>query len=116
MPIIGCRCQASICAAPARIRAALAAKGLGEAAIETALAGLAEDDADPELAAAVIFARKRRLGPWRDAGEREALRTKDLAAMARAGFGYRVARAVVEAEDAAALEVGSAPGSGRGER
>ncbi len=91
---------------PARVRAALAAKGLGPEAIEAALAGLAEERADPELAAAAAFARKRRLGPWRRADEsvdQGELRARELAAMARAGFAYRVARAVVEAEDEAAL-------------
>lgn len=89
---------------PARIRVALAGKGLGEQAIATALADLGEEEADPELAAAVAFARRRRLGPWRRATDREAWRAKDLAAMGRAGFGYRAARAVLEAEDPAELE------------
>jgi regulatory protein len=89
---------------PTRIRAALAAKGLDQDAIAAALASLEEERPDPELAAAVAYARKRRLGPWRAPDERAAMQAKDLAALARAGFGYRAARAVIEAEDAAALE------------
>lgn len=84
---------------PARIRAALAAKGLGEAAVEEALRGLAEEQADPELAAAIAYARRRRLGPWRPPESRAGSRAKDIAALGRAGFGYRAARLVVETDD-----------------
>ena len=84
---------------PSRIRAALAAKGLTEPAIAEALRGLAEEQPDPELAAAIAYARRRRLGPWRPAETRAEHRTKDLAALGRAGFGYGTARKVVDAED-----------------
>lgn len=89
---------------PARIRAALAGKGLGGEAIAEALASLAEERPDPELAAAVVHARRRRLGPWRPPAERAEHAARDLAALARAGFSYRVARAVLDAEDPAELE------------
>lgn len=89
---------------PARIRQALQAKGLGEGAIAAAMGELAEEKGDPELAAAVAYARKRRLGPWRPAEARAAHALKDLAALARAGFGYRVARLVVEAATPEDLE------------
>jgi regulatory protein len=89
---------------PARIRAALAGKGLEAEAIAGALDRLGEERQDPELAAAVVHARRRRLGPWRPAETRADLVAKDLAALARAGFSYRVARMVVDAEDPDALE------------
>lgn len=89
---------------PARIRAALTEKGLGGEAIAGALGRLAEEQADPELAAAIVYARRRRLGPWRSAEERPEARAKDLATLGRAGFAYRVARIVVDAEDAPTLE------------
>jgi regulatory protein len=89
---------------PARIRLALAQKGLDADAIATAMGTLAEEKGDPELVAAVTYARKRRLGPWRPPDKRAAHAAKDLAALARAGFGYGVARRIVEAADAAALE------------
>ncbi len=89
---------------PARIRAALAAKGLAEPAIEAALRGLTEEHADPELAAAIAYARRRRLGPWRPPESRTVNRAKDLAALGRAGFGYRAARLVVEADDPESLK------------
>jgi regulatory protein len=84
---------------PARIRVALAAKGLTEGEIAAALRGLAEERPDPELAAAFAYARRRRLGPWRPPGTRAEHRAKDLAALGRAGFGYAAARRVLDAED-----------------
>lgn len=75
------------------ITAKLGAKGLGRGAIEAALAEDPEDD----LAAATALARRRKLGPFRP-GERAPFRDKDLAALARAGFGFGVARQVVDAE------------------
>jgi regulatory protein len=65
---------------------------------------LAERQGDAELAAAAAFARKRRIGPWRSPAERADRREKDLAAMARAGFAYRVVRLVMDADDPAEVE------------
>lgn len=96
---------------PARIRAALASKGLGPETIDTALDQLGEERADPELAAAATFSRRRRLGPWRPLEEREEQVARDLAILARAGFSYRVARAVVSAEDVEALLAAAGEGS-----
>lgn len=81
--------------------AKLAAKGVSREIVEDALtretdeADLAED---VEIAAARAFARRRRLGPYRSAEPREDQRARDLAAMARAGFPYGVAKAIIEAE------------------
>mgnify|MGYP007004680707 CR=1 FL=1 len=44
------------------------------------------------------YAKRRRLGPWRRPGTREAHRDRDLAAMARAGFPYGLGRRVIEAD------------------
>lgn len=86
-----------------KIRMTLVQKGVGADEIEAALASLRDEAAEPELAAAVTLARKRRLGPYRRA-DREGSRERDLAALARAGFSYDTARQVIEAEDAAELE------------
>ena len=87
------------------IRAALAKKGVARPAIESALEALSEEAEEPELAAALAYARRRRLGPYRDdAGLRADLRDRDLAALGRRGFGYELARRVIDAEDPAALE------------
>ena len=50
---------------------------------------------EQELAAARIAAKRKRLGPW-SRGDRAANRQKDLAAMARAGFGMTIARCVID--------------------
>jgi regulatory protein len=78
------------------IAARLGRKGVERDVIEAALAAEGTDDE----AAAQAFARRRRLGPYRT-GDRAAYREKDLAALARAGFAYATARAVVDgtAED-----------------
>jgi regulatory protein len=97
-----------------KIRAALAAKGVAGAIVDRALAGHAEEagraGAADDLAAALAFARRRRLGPYRPPGARAALRERDLAALGRAGFGYEVARRVVGAADADELEAEIASG------
>jgi regulatory protein len=86
------------------IRLALAARGIGAEIAAAALARQDEDGERSELAAAIAHARKRRLGPFRDAGERQPARAKDLAAMSRAGFDYEIARRVVLAASVEALE------------
>ena len=84
--------------------AKLAAKGLGRATIERAVAGLEDLVSDPELSAALAFARRKRLGPYRPDAERAARRERDLAALDRRGFDLEVARKVIDAEDLEALE------------
>jgi regulatory protein len=50
-----------------------------------------------EDAAARIWARKKRLGPFRrDARSREEHRQKDLAALARAGFSFSTAKKIID--------------------
>ncbi len=75
------------------IQAKLSAKGIDRTTIAAALEG---EEGDEEQAARA-FARRRKLGPFRP-GERAPYRDKDLAAMARAGFRFDVARAIVEGE------------------
>ncbi|MGQ0662431.1 MAG: RecX family transcriptional regulator [Pseudomonadota bacterium] len=84
------------------IARALAAKGVRRSDIDSGLADLAAETVDPDLAAAVALARRRRLGPFR-AGRRAAWRAKDLAALGRAGFDYELACRVVDAASPAAL-------------
>jgi regulatory protein len=75
------------------IRAKLAAKGVGREVLNEAVTASAEE----ERTAAHALARRRRLGPYRP-GDRKAFRDKDLAAMARAGFSFDVARSVIDGE------------------
>ncbi|UEM02671.1 RecX family transcriptional regulator [Skermanella rosea] len=86
------------------IREKLSLKGVGGDEIAAALESVDEETpGDTELAAAVALARRRRLGPFRRTG-REEHREKDMAALGRAGFGYQIARKVVDAEDPDAIQ------------
>lgn len=89
------------------IRLKLMEKGVGEDDIHDAFEALHQDSDDPELAAALNLARKRRIGPYRVTGDREGRREKDLAAMARSGFSYDMALKVIDADedDLAELEM-----------
>jgi regulatory protein len=76
--------------------------GIDDHTLDKAMAGLDRElDTDPqqrEWQAAVALARRRRLGPFRDK-DRGPHRNRDLAAMARAGFDYDLARKVIDAAD-----------------
>lgn len=74
------------------IRHKLIARGVPDDVAREALAGADRDAGDAELEAARAFVRRRRLGEHRPPEERAARRARDLAAVARAGFGFDVAR------------------------
>lgn len=80
---------------PRSIQMKLVAKG-----IRTDVARSASDtDADTVLAAALVLARKRRIGPYRSAeAADQAARTKELGMMARAGFSRDVAERALSTE------------------
>lgn len=86
------------------IEGKLREKGVEASQIETALMELEEEKPNSEFQAAVAFARRRRLGPFRERSTREERRERDLAALGRQGFSYALARRVIEAEDAGELE------------
>lgn len=68
------------------------AANLVQQKLAEATSGLSEEEA------ARIWARKKRLGPFRrEAGTREEHRERDLAALARAGFSFGVAKKVIDA-------------------
>ena len=50
------------------------------------------------------MARRRRLGPFRLEKDRKDKRLRDLAAMARAGFAFDVAKKVIDAASPDALD------------
>lgn len=81
----------------------LTQKGVAAELVKETLRGL-DDGGASEIAAACALARRRRLGPYREPALRAQWRRKDLASLARAGFGLDVARRVLDAPDAAALE------------
>jgi regulatory protein len=98
----------------AQIAAGLAAKGVGIEERNAAITALRADPADPDLAAAVAFARRHRLGPFRTDKpiDMETRRGRDLGALARAGFSRAIAEAVLACADPdaiAALLAGGEP-------
>ena len=90
---------------PGKIRALLSSKGVARTLVDCVI----EDTAitiggrDAALEAAMAYARRRRLGPYgqeladKDAQRKQA--TKDMAALARAGFSYDVAKRVMAAQE-----------------
>ncbi|TYC65717.1 regulatory protein RecX [Stappia sp. BW2] len=78
-----------------KIEAQLTAKGVDRTTIQTVLA---QDERSDEEAAQ-IFARRRRLGPFRTTPARDDRRDKDLAALCRAGFSYDIARKVIDGSE-----------------
>jgi regulatory protein len=81
--------------------------GIDGETLDQAMAGLDQElDTDPrqrEWKAAVALARRRRLGPFRQK-DRKDHRVKDLAAMARGGFDYQLAKKVIDAANHDALD------------
>lgn len=78
-----------------KIEAQLAQKGVDRDTIRSVL----DDGAGTEEEAAGAYARRRRLGPFRNAADRAARREKDLAAMCRAGFSFDIAVRVIDAAE-----------------
>jgi regulatory protein len=89
------------------IRMKLAAKGVASDAIDDALESLSELVANADLSGACNYARRRRIGPWR-LRDRADYRDRDLAALARQGFSYNIARKIIDAEDTEMLEAEAA--------
>jgi regulatory protein len=85
------------------IRHRLRQKGVADDVIEAALGQLDTNVGDPDRAAAIAFARRRRLGPWRKVRD-DTRRTRDLAALGRQGFSYEIARWICDAETPEELE------------
>jgi regulatory protein len=89
--------------ATAMIRQDLRARGVSAAVADEVLQSGPEESA-ANLAAAIAFARRRRLGPYRAETVRAENRLRDLAALGRRGFDPDTARRVIDAPDAAALD------------
>jgi regulatory protein len=51
------------------------------------------------------FARRRRIGPYAETAPDRASRERALGAMVRAGHGFEIARAVVDAEPGAEMDL-----------
>lgn len=77
------------------IAAKLQPKGLSPRQIAAALAMVDGEAEEPDLAAAVAYARRKKLGPFRTRPQDP---KKELAAMARAGFDFETARRALDAD------------------
>ena len=81
--------------------------GIDSDTLDQAMAGLDQElHTDPrqrEWQAAVALARRRKLGPYR-LKDRKEKRDRDLAAMARGGFDYQLAKKIIDAVDVDALD------------
>jgi regulatory protein len=88
-----------------RVKGALAAAGVGRDDVAAAV-DAGDDAAEQALETAIAFARRRRFGPFgREGASHDPVRMRrELAAMARAGHDFAVAKRVLGAadEDAAA--------------
>ena len=85
----------------ARVRQSLRAAGVDEADGAEAQDMAVEGAAD----AALRFARRRRIGPYAESAPDRTGREKALASMVRAGHGFELARAVVDAEPGSELDL-----------
>lgn len=86
------------------IRQDLSLKGVPEDLVNKAIDLIREESSNPDLEAAISYARRRRLGPYRTDDKREERRDKDLAALGRKGFSFAIAERVILAYDIEELE------------
>lgn len=84
------------------IIAKLSERGLRADQIEAALSEIeaesGKDAAQSEMEAALRFARRKRIGPFRGGQNDADLARKDMGALARAGFSYDIARKVLNSD------------------
>jgi regulatory protein len=101
----------------------LSERGYGAARVRQSLraAGVDEDDgaaardlaAEEAAAAALRFARRKRIGPFAQSVLDRAGREKALAAMIRAGHGFELAKAVVDADPGSEMDLDELGEKGR---
>ena len=86
------------------IRRSLAEHAIDRTLVDEALAAADESSRDGELAAALRLAARRRIGPYFRRGHDEDTRRRHLAALARAGFSFTTARAVMDLDSPEAAD------------
>jgi regulatory protein len=84
----------------------LAQHGVAAELVAETLQALEEEQGGGDLAAACAFIRRRRLGAYRTArvAPEKDMAAKDMAALARAGFAFEIARRVLACPDIASVE------------
>ncbi|MDG2312396.1 MAG: RecX family transcriptional regulator [Alphaproteobacteria bacterium] len=87
-----------------KIMSILINKGISKVDIASTISLLENEYFNRELMAAINYARKRRLGPYRLAEKRREKRDRDLASLARAGFQFNDAKSVIDAISIEVLE------------
>lgn len=87
-----------------KVKAYLNSKGVDRDTIERALRTAADSMGNPDLEAALTYARRRRLGPFRTSPASQEIKQKELAALGRAGFQYDIARKIIDAESESEIE------------
>ena len=84
------------------IRFKLIEKGVANSLAEETIEALADESSlskqDIDLAAAISYAEKRRIGPFRLNDDAETFRDKDLGALARRGFSFEIAERVLSTD------------------
>ena len=83
----------------------LAVRGVANELAGELMATRRRDEPEAELEAARAYVRKRRLGPFRPPEERQQLRHKDLASLARQGFSFDIARQALGSSDSSEDEL-----------
>jgi regulatory protein len=86
------------------IRSRLRQKALSSEIIDKAIEALTDQVGTPDLSAAIAYARKRRLGPYRKNVHSQSNLDKELATLARSGFSYSLALHIVKAKNIDELE------------
>ena len=83
-----------------KIRAHLQGKGVSGDLAREVIGEISQSGSGGDFEAALHYARRRRLGPYRlDPEVRRERRERDLAALGRSGFSYAVASRIIDAAD-----------------
>ena len=86
------------------IRSWLYKKYISKKIINNVLKELFSNNNNPDLIAALSFARKRQFGPYRKKNDGISEIDKEYAAFARSGFSYSLAKQIIEAQNIENLE------------
>lgn len=87
-----------------KIKLKLRQKGVDADTADAALDETGGAGGEADLSAAIALARKRRLGPFGKTAGRKERRMREMAALARAGFGYDIVRKVIDAKNEGELQ------------
>ena len=78
-----------------KIRYSLINKGIDERYINASISKIKENETDPDFFSAIKVCKKRRIGPYREEGNRSLFFKKDISILARSGFSYELSKKVL---------------------